>query len=94
MMDDVKWHLFVDDSGIYFWANTKLPLSTVAGSVGLLFSQIVEFTHPDIVIDKAAFIIGADSEPTGTRFKLSLPSPAGSSSSSLNSWFSEGGNEC
>lgn len=90
-MKDIKWRLFLDDSGIYLWVASILPLSISASVVGRQFHEVVEFSHPDVAINEAAVIVEADSEPTGTTFKLLLPSPHGLVQPSYHYRFPAGG---
>ena len=93
-MDDIKWHLFCDVTGIYLWVDQRLPLIIAASVVGRQFDQIVEFAPPNIEIDKAAVIIGAESRPSGTTFHLSFPLTDRSRGSSPNDWYSAGDSQC
>lgn len=93
-MDDIKWRLFYDVTGIYFWVDERLPQSIAASVVGHQFNDIVEFTPPNIFIGEAAVIIGAESEPNGTTFQLSFPLPDRSSGPTQSEWFVTGVDQC
>ena len=90
-MKDMKWRLILDNNGIYLWVASILPLSIAESVVGRQLNEVVEFSHPDVAINEAAVIEEADSEPTGTTFKLLLPSSRGLVQSSYHYLFPAGG---
>jgi hypothetical protein len=94
MMDNIKWNLFGNNERVYLSVDQRIPLIIAASLVGRQFDQIVEFSFPNIVIDKAAVIVGAESEVNGTTFQLSFPLSDRSSGSTQNVSSLAGEDQC
>ncbi len=67
-----RWHFSIDEDTAAFWVRDVLPLTIAHATVGRPFHEIVDFTSSMIAVDSLTVIVGAESEPTGTTFKLSM----------------------